>query len=200
MRFQNGVYEVTVSDGEIDMGGSTYNKEAFMIGIEGGNGGTDTADHDMDFTDVIVRNCYRSDISSAYWNADAFSFEDNTYNMTFTRCEAYNATDGGWDIKWNNASGNPPIFTDCIAIGNGRNYRFHIANKGYATMTNCLAAFPQKDGGISSQANFWATGDVKVYNSTFHSSRGAGYSILLEDVQITEVEFNDSIVLFIIIY
>lgn len=176
IRGDHGTYAVTISSGEIDMGGAAYYKEDFMIAYEGGNAGTDSADHDWTFRSVVGRNAYQDPGAGSYWNSDIFSFEDNTFNIRFFGCGAYDSTDGGWDIKWNNTYGNPPTLQDCISRGNARAYRFHSTSNGYAQLTRCLGIFSYLSGGIGSACGIWAAGYVQAFNSTFHDNSDSGAS------------------------
>ncbi len=162
-RFEGGVSHVSVLNCTADAGGIDYAVEPFHIGfvINGGEGSI--KDHDIAFEDCVARNNYH-DGGTNYWNADGFVAEKNSYNISYTRCRAFDNTDAGWDDKSEN-----PVFVDCIGFGNKRNFRIWTTT-GTAQLTNCIGAYAVKLGGTGTAAGFWSRGNAVVDRCTFHNN------------------------------
>lgn len=68
---------------------------------------------------AVVRGARMARIPERYTNGDGYSSERGNQRITFRRAEAYDNSDGGFDLKSTDTR-----LEDVIAGGNGRNYRF----------------------------------------------------------------------------
>lgn len=122
---------------------------------------------DTTLTDcVAMNNRQNGQASNGYWNGDGFVVENESTGTTFIRCHSFDNDDAGFDIK-------PSSTLDgCVAFGNKRNFRNW---NGSHTLTNCIAGYPSKRGGNSSEDNFWLSSANVIYDfCTAHSNKGAG--------------------------
>ena len=103
-------------DGEIvDVKGTgTVNNDGIPCGIA-----FDGTAHDFTLERCVMRGFQMELAADRYWNGDGFSSELGNYGLRFLRCEAYDNSDGGFDLK------STGTFLDgCVSGGNKRNYRF----------------------------------------------------------------------------
>jgi len=105
-----------------------------------GFGGDDTDRkpiiYDLRFVNCVARrNGYPQPDAETYWNGDGFSTERGTYNVTFTRCHAYDNNDGGFDNKAENV-----LFDNCISLRNKKGWRIW----GSTWLINSIGAYSRK--------------------------------------------------------
>ncbi|MDB5433562.1 MAG: hypothetical protein JWP35_4678 [Caulobacter sp.] len=116
--------------------------------------------HGITVNDCVMRN--HIDTTRTYQNGDGFSSELGNYSLTFNRCEAYNNTDGGFDLKSDGT-----VLNDCHSEENHRNYRIW----GLATLNNCVGVNPTDNAGANpySKANVSAHiyAMARVYGGSF---------------------------------
>lgn len=75
--------------------------------------------HDFELRRCVMRGFRMNLPGTAYQNGDGFSTERGNYGFRFLNCEAYDNSDGGFDLK------STGTFLDgCISGGNKYNYRF----------------------------------------------------------------------------
>lgn len=161
IRLRNGNSNVRIVRCHADAGGKDWATEPFQMGfaVQGGA----VPDHHITFVECTARNNYDNQNNNPrkYWNADGFVAESGTHHLVYQRCAAYNNTDGGWDDKSTDS-----VLRDCIAVGNKRNYRFWRS----ATLTNCVAAYAKKVGGIGGSSGLWSSGTVTAEFCTFYAN------------------------------
>lgn len=156
LRIRGGVSWVRVLRCDADAGGSAYYAESFPMGFHvEGSQIPGVYDHDIVYISCTSRNNHQTR-DRDYWNGDGFAAERNVYNITWIDCEAYDNTDGGWDVKARN-----PVLINCIAMRNKRNFRFW--SHGPVTMTNCLAAHTIKRGGTGNTIGLHLNRNVRVF-------------------------------------
>lgn len=188
VRFRNGNYLASVIDSRADAGGeANWTPGNFPLGFRVGTSGqaTNVIEHDIVFQDVVSRNNYH-DNGTKYWNADGFTAERRSSNITYVRTEAYDSTDGGYDVKSTN-----PAFIDAIAFGNKRNFR--VWSKDHAQFFNVIGGYSVHPGGTGDSVGLWVGGGNAVadaYYSTF--TNNAGSEVRLEDA--VRVDVHDSII------
>lgn len=162
VRIRNGVSLVRIINCDADAGGKDYATEPFQMGyhVEGSKL-PGVSDRDISFINCTARNNYHEH-GNKYWNADGFCTEPNVYNVSYIGCRSFDNTDGGWDVKAYN-----PVFVDCIALRNKRNFR--VWSRGLAVFTNCLGAYAIKRGGNGTAAGIHINLDARVIatNCTF---------------------------------
>jgi hypothetical protein len=154
LRLRPGNQNITVDRCSADAGGKEWATEPFHMGF--------SVEEDCDeisFTDCVARGSY-NDAGTKYWNGDGFCVEE-AGTIRWTRCRAFDNTDGGWDSKAKHS-----ILVDCIALRNKRNIRIW----GKATLENCLAALPQYPRG-NDGACVWNKGEVLMKGCTLVGSR-----------------------------
>ena len=111
---------------------------------------SDTA-HDFTLERCIMRGFRMQLPPQRYWNGDGFSTEKGNYGFRFLRCEAYDNTDGGFDLK------STGTFLDgCIAGGNKRNYRFWSTADAHVL----TSLTPVHHGGIGDCAHIHVEGST----------------------------------------
>lgn len=170
VRLRTGCRDIEILDCYTDHNLRDYGfpSNQFPVGFEVGVGRHD--EDSLDQTNITfirceARNCVDDDQS--YWNGDGFLVNDKHYDIRFYNCIAYGNADGGWDDK-----GIGTYYENCIAVGNGRNFR----NWHSGTYVNCLAANPAKyaDGASGGHDNWWLDGKwgdavVEMYHCTSHN-------------------------------
>lgn len=109
--------------------------------------------HDGTFRRVQMDDCQQFRTPELYWNADGFSSEELTHDLTWEDCSSSGCTDAGFDLK-----GNDHKLDRCIAVDNKRNFRLW----GIATLTDCVGADPNLRGGTGTQAQIHATSNARV--------------------------------------
>ncbi|RBP42683.1 parallel beta helix pectate lyase-like protein [Roseimicrobium gellanilyticum] len=178
LRLLAGHKNITMERCSADAGGKEWATEPFQMGF--------AVENDCDginFTDCVARGSY-NDAGKKYWNGDGFCVEQ-AGTVTWTRCRAFDNTDGGWDTK-----ANLSVFVDCIALRNKRNIRVW----GKATLENCLAAYAQYPKGTDG-ACVWSKGEVELKRCTLVGSRPVecedGGKVTLEKSYIVPVPRTD---------
>lgn len=83
-----------------------------------GIGMEDTA-HDILVERTVMRGARMIPVPDRFTNGDGYSTERGNRRITFRRAEAYDSSDGGFDLKSSDTR-----LEDTTAAGNGRNYRF----------------------------------------------------------------------------
>tara|TARA_R100000027_G_scaffold35774_2_gene26291 strand:+ start:18341 stop:19714 length:1374 start_codon:yes stop_codon:yes gene_type:complete len=169
VRFEDGNYNATVENVFADAGGEPYGKDPFHMaffipGHKKGKAYSPADDHHITFINCEARNSHY-DRGKKYWNGDGFATERGTHDISFINCRAFNSTDGGWDIKSDNA-----YLENCIAMGNKRNIRIW----GSAKLVNCVMAYSKHPGGTGGPSGLFLTGTAKVVveNSTIVNNHG----------------------------
>jgi hypothetical protein len=154
LRLLPGHKNIAVERCSADAGGKVWATEPFQMGfaVEGDC-------DEISFTDCVARGSY-NDVGAKYWNGDGFCVEE-AGTVRWTRCRAFDNTDGGWDTK-----ARLSVFVDCIALRNKRNIRIW----GAATLENCLVAYPQ-DPKSADGACVWSKGEVQMKECTLVGSR-----------------------------
>lgn len=130
---RGGVIEDCVAEGRANEGGD----------IPAGVALDDQA-HDITLRRCVMRN-FQQWRAGEYWNGDGFSDEPQNHDIVYESCEAYGATDGGFDCKSRDV-----VLRDCRAGDNKRNYRIWSA---HATLTNCVSADPNFRGKAEENAS-----------------------------------------------
>jgi hypothetical protein len=167
LRLLPGHKDITVERCNADAGGKEWATEPFQMGFA-----VEEDCDEINFTDCVARGSY-NDAGSKYWNGDGFCVEE-AGTVRWTRCRAFDNTDGGWDTK-----AKLSVFVDCIALRNKRNIRVW----GKATLENCLAAYAQYPKSTDG-ACVWSKGEVQMKGCTLVGSRPVecedGGRVLLE--------------------
>lgn len=130
-----------------------------------------TANTNVAYNDCIAKNNLNNrQLATDFWNGDGFVSENNTVGLSYTRCIALNNEDGGFDVK--QAAGSTTTFTDCVAVGNGNNFKAWYYNVNF---TNCVASFARRRGPSSSNdinGLRIESATVTADKCTFHGSTG----------------------------
>jgi hypothetical protein len=84
------------------------------------------------FEDCLAANNLMPLQKNKYKNGDGFVVEGNSSDVSFVRCRALRNQDGGFDLKVRDVK-----LTDCVAIGNGRNFRIWSTGK----LVNCFSGW-----------------------------------------------------------
>jgi hypothetical protein len=154
LRLLPGHQDITVERCSADAGGKEWATEPFQMGFA-----VEEDCDEINFTDCVARGSY-NDAGNEYWNGDGFCVEE-AGTVRWTRCRAFDNTDGGWDTK-----AKLSVFVDCIALRNKRNIRVW----GKATLENCLAAYAQYPKSTDG-ACVWSKGEVQMKGCTLLGSR-----------------------------
>lgn len=178
VRLQDGNYDVTVKNVYADAGGEPYGHDPFHMaffipGHKKGPAYSPADDHDITFINCEARNSF-FDRGKKYWNGDGYATERGTRNITFINCRAFNATDGGWDVKSDNT-----LLKDCVAIGNKRNIRVW----GTAKLENCLIAYSEKPGGSGGPSGLYLTSTAEVVAENCTIVNNDGPQVSIEDAK-----------------
>lgn len=159
MRLRGNSNNVLHEDCEIDL--RRIDGDAFGVGfsLDDRSNSTDPVlalegAHNISYVRCIARNAHQSDLPGNYWNADGFSCERGNYNITYTDCEAYGCTDGGWDYKGVNVD-----MIRCIAADNKRNYRIWSYD---VYMEDCESRAPYIRGGSGGSRHIWLSGGASL--------------------------------------
>ncbi|QIF00054.1 right-handed parallel beta-helix repeat-containing protein [Roseimicrobium sp. ORNL1] len=153
LRLLPGHKDITIERCSADAGGKAWATEPFQMGFA-----VEQDCDEINFTDCEARGSY-NDAGDKYWNGDGFCVE-MAGTVRWTRCRAFDNTDGGWDTK-----AKLSVFVDCIALRNKRNIRVW----GAATLENCLAAYAQYPKSADG-ACVWSKGEVQMKNCTLVGS------------------------------
>lgn len=97
----------------------------------------DTAS-DFQFERCVMRGFRWQREAGQYWNGDGFSTERGNHDIRFSGCEAWDNSDGGFDLK---STGT--VLDDCVSGRNARNYRLWSD----ITATRLTSVSPGKVGG-----------------------------------------------------
>ncbi len=151
LRLLSGHEDIVVEGCSADAGGREWGTEPFQMGFAVEAGCTEVS-----FADCVARGAHH-DAGKGYWNGDGFCAESGAGTIRWTRCRAFDNTDGGWDTK-----ADLSVFQDCIAARNKRNYR--VWGKG--CFKNCLSVFPVYPGGSGGTACVWSKGEVALAGCT----------------------------------
>ncbi len=172
VRIRDGVSGVRIINCIADAGGKEWAVEDFPIGFSiRGSSIPGVYDHDITYINCVGRNNYQ-DKGKKYWNADGFTAERNSYNISYINCKAFDNTDGGWDIKARN-----PVLVNCIALRNKRNFRFW-SKPGPALLVNCLAGYAMHRGGTGNANGLHITkGSYVIAERCTFIANGAGVDI-----------------------
>jgi hypothetical protein len=137
------------------------NTESLPFGFTvNGNGTPNTA---IRFEDCTAANNLMPLQKNKYKNGDGFVVEANARDIAFTGCRALRNQDAGYDLKPEGIK-----LTDCVAIGNGRNFRIWTTG----TMTNCFSGW--------AKTGVWSNGGpLLVERCTFHELSGS--AVLTDD-------------------
>jgi hypothetical protein len=154
LRLLPGHKDITIERCSADAGGKVWATEPFQMGFA-----VEQDCDEINFTDCVARGSY-NDAGNKYWNGDGFCVE-MAGTVRWTRCRAFDNTDGGWDTK-----ARLSVFVNCIALRNKRNIRIW----GAATLENCLTAYAQYPKSADG-ACVWSKGDVHMKGCTLVGSR-----------------------------
>ena len=98
---------------------------------------------------------------SEYWNGDGFKAENQTRDIRWIDCAAFDNADAGFDIKTKNA-----VLENIVALRNSRNIRIWHS----ARLQNVNASYSFSHGGIGTEAGLWTAGKAECYFCTFHNN------------------------------
>lgn len=154
IRLTRGVFNVRVLNSTAD---AEFLDEDFSVGFD-----VENPSHDIEFNHCISRRNIFS--LSSYWNGDGFKSEDETRNIRWKNCAAFDNADGGFDIKTPNA-----ILENVIAFKNTRNIRIWSPKK--STIRNANASFSKHHGGESTEAGLWTQGVVDCHSCTLYNNK-----------------------------
>lgn len=104
------------------------------------------------------RNLYSG---SEYWNGDGFKAENETLDIRWINCSAFDNADGGFDIKTKNA-----YMENILALRNSRNIRIWHS----AELFKVNASFSKYHGGMGSGAGLWSKGKVDCHDCFLHNN------------------------------
>lgn len=154
VRLSRGISRVQVVNSHADAG---FLDGDFAVGFD-----VENPSHDIEFNHCSARaNLYSL---SNYWNGDGFKSENETKNIRWLNCSAFDNADAGFDIKTENAT-----LENIIAMGNNRNIR--IWSSETATVKNAIASYAKHRGGEGSEAGIWSAGAVDCHFCTLHNNR-----------------------------
>lgn len=123
---------------------------------------------------------------SPYWNGDGFKAENETRNIRWLNCSAFDNGDAGFDIKTENA-----YLQNIIALRNNRNIRIWSSKK--AVVKNANASYAKHRGGIGIEAGIWSVGALDCQLCTLHNNK---IQVLIESAgkgPRAQIRFFDSI-------
>jgi hypothetical protein len=112
---------------------------------------------ELRFEDCLAANNLMPLQKNKYKNGDGFVVEANARGVSFVGCRALRNQDGGYDLKPDGMK-----LENCVAIGNGRNFRIWTTG----TLTNCFTGW--------AKAGVWSNGGpLAIERCTFHELSGA---------------------------
>lgn len=154
IRLSHGIHHVKVLRSTAD---SQFLDEDFAVGFD-----VENPSHDILFKKCSSqRNKYTG---SKYWNGDGFKAEDQTYNIRWIDCSAFENADGGFDIKTKNG-----YLQHVTALRNNRNIRsWHPEG---ITIKNADASYSKHHGGEGGEAGIWALGNLNCYDCTVRNNK-----------------------------
>ncbi len=155
-----GVIEDVLGDSQ-EQDGDSEDGDNFAVGIEFNHSANNIA-----VSRVKILRCVQTQKNGVpltendYWNGDGFTSENACHDITYTDCEAYGCTDGGFDNK-----GSALAFVRCRSGDNKRNFR----TWGTASYTDCFSFDPYLRGGTGGASGHWvgSGGHVTVTNSAY---------------------------------
>ncbi len=151
VRLGKGLYDVLVQNSHADA--SNLDGD-FAVGFD-----VENPARDIEFRNCTSRrNIYSN---SEYWNGDGFKSENETENIRWINCAAFDNADGGFDIKSENA-----YLENIVALRNSRNVRIW----GSAVLKNVNASFSRHLGGTGTQAGLWSAGKADCHFCTLHGN------------------------------
>lgn len=154
VRLSRGVSHVRVIDSQAD---SEFLDGDFAVGFD-----VEGPSHDIEFVRCSSsRNLYSL---SEYWNGDGFKTEDETRDIRWKECSAFDNADAGFDVKSKNA-----LLENIVALRNNRNIR--IWNTEGNVLRNVNASYSHHWGGISSEAGLWTQGHLECHHCTLHNNQ-----------------------------
>ena len=189
IRLRGGVNNVQITNCHADAGGEPWATERFAMGFTVEGSRTEgIKDHNITYLRCTSRNHYDPN-GKKYWNADGFTNERRTGNITYIDCGAFDNTDGGWDVKGENIK-----FINCVSLRNKRNYRVWSKAQTPAVFYNCVAAFSKLRGGTGNRNGLHLTpgAGAKLSYCTFIDN---GQAIDVDaDHKLTEVTLEDCLI------
>lgn len=144
IRLGQGISEVLVTDSHAD---AQFLQGDFAVGF----------DVENPAWNIEFRNCSSRGnvfVESKYWNGDGFKAEEETKNIRWIRCQAFDNADAGFDIKTKNA-----YLEDIVAERNSRNIRIWQS----AVLKKIQASSSKIHGGETSEAGIWSEGPYDCY-------------------------------------
>lgn len=162
-----------------DVTGSAVVGDNFPAGIH-----CDGTVHDGVFRRVQMDDCQQFRTPELYWNADGFSSEELTYDLTWEDCSSSGCTDAGFDLK-----GNGHKLDRCVAVDNKRNFRLW----GIAMLTDCVAADPNLRGGTGTQAQIHATSNARVVAVGFSATDCDPETIVFDADQTSQINASGEV-------
>lgn len=154
VRLSHGVSGVRVVNSQAD---AELLDGDFAVGFD-----VENPSHDIEFLRCSARrNVYTL---TPYWNGDGFKAENETRNIRWIDCSAFDNGDGGFDIKTQNA-----YLENIVAMRNNRNIRTWGLQK--ATLKNINASYSKHSGGEGTQAGLWTQGEIDCYHCTLHNNQ-----------------------------
>ncbi|HLD49607.1 MAG TPA: hypothetical protein VJC08_00260, partial [bacterium] len=154
VRLSHGVSMVRVVNSHADGG---FLDGDFAVGFD-----VENPSHDIEFTHSSSRaNLYTL---SSYWNGDGFKAENETKNIRWTDCSAFDNGDAGFDIKTEK-----PRLENIVALRNNRNIRIWSSQR--AIVTNANASYAKHRGGIGTEAGIWSAGEVDCRFCTLRDNK-----------------------------
>jgi hypothetical protein len=158
-RFEQGCDRVLVRRcvADCSQGDAEWENETELLpfGFTVNNGGApNTA---IRFEDSTAANNLMPLQKNKYKNGDGFVVEASARDVSFYGCRALRNQDGGYDLKPAGVR-----LTDCVAIGNGRNFRIWTTG----TLTNSFSGW--------AKTGVWSNGGpLLVERCTFHELSGS---------------------------
>ena len=154
IRLSNGIHHVQVLNSKAD---SQFLDEDFAVGFD-----VENPSHDILFRNSeSQRNKYTL---SEYWNGDGFKAEDETYNIRWINCSAFENADGGFDIKTRKG-----YLQNITAYQNNRNIRSWHPDGIILKDANALDS--KHHGGEGSEAGIWTLGDLNCHSCIVRNNK-----------------------------
>lgn len=152
IRLGQGISQVRVTDSHAD---AERLDGDFAVGFD-----VENPAWDIEFRDSSSRGNLFSE--SEYWNGDGFKSEDQTFQIRWTGCSAFENADAGFDIKSENAQ-----LENITAARNNRNIRIWKS----AVMKHIRASESRSLGGNGSQAGIWSQGPYECHFCVVKNNR-----------------------------
>lgn len=174
VRLGQGISKVSVVDSHAD---AEFLDGDFAVGFD-----VENPARNIEF----IRCSSRANIYSlsAYWNGDGFKAENETDDIRWINCSAFDNADGGFDIKTDNAR-----LENIVALRNSRNIRIWSPKR--SVIKNALSSYAKHHGGENTPAGLWSAGAVDCRFCTLHNN---SVQIQAENNQTGSwIRLNDSI-------